>query len=102
MNLLQKDITSAWKHRTLRAPKMVRGLIESPFMVKLSGDKAKRRIYEDWNRTKKRKNPAAGQKWQPPVLTIPTLVLHIKGSIYDLDKQHTKVLIDAGLPKVEA
>lgn len=102
MSILNKAITTAWKRGTKRAPKMVRGLIESQFMIKLDGDKAKRRVYEDWTRTRERKNPSAGQRFQPPTLKVPALVIKIKNIIYDLDKQHKQVLIEAGMPKGEA
>lgn len=39
----------AWKKPTMREQKMAKGLLPSPWVMRLAGENITRRIYEDWN-----------------------------------------------------
>jgi hypothetical protein len=77
------NVTRAWTKGTLRGARMMRGLVESDWVVEIDDDKVSRRVYEDWNDYRKTKN-------------VP-LVVKIKGTLFTVDRAS----IDFGLAEAD-
>ena len=71
-------IKDAWRKSPKRGYRMVNGLAQSPFFVKLEGSAQKYRVYEDWTRLDKRGSPHS-KNWAPVPLVL--IILGVKTDI---------------------
>lgn len=85
MTINATPIRAVWRKSTQRGVTFTHGRCESPWMLKLEGDTAKRRVYENWAAIDKR-GSSNSKRWIVP------LVIIVKGEVVTLSAADTAMV----------